>query len=128
MRNIVKILILILVFFSCKKEVTTNSEYEYNPTWSIEKNYYFEGVIKDTTNSNSLLNHYYYSNTCSYSKTDTIKDSTYFFHFRTISSKYPCNPNPTVRLKDLNDSTILVYFLPNSLKLLDDTVTVDIYF
>ena len=131
MKIILPFLSLIFLLYSCNKEeqVEENSSYEYNPWSYSESNYYFKGIIKDTTNKNSLVNHYYYPETCiSGALTDTIKDSTYFYHYRTISSKFPCNPIPRIKLKNQNDSVVLIYYLPNNLKKLNDTVTANIYF
>ena len=119
----------LVILSSCNKEEESSRDSNYNPHWKVVENFYFQGVIKDTSANKSLINHTLFYGTCdSESRFDTIIDSTYFYHYQKIGSKLPCDPRPEFRLKDLSDSVILHYLFPASTKRLNDTVTHNILF
>ncbi|MGB1041692.1 MAG: hypothetical protein ACPGVD_12520, partial [Flavobacteriales bacterium] len=115
----------LVILSSCNKEEESSYNYTHNPGPYIY-DYYFKGVVKDTSNNVSLVNHRLNYLTCDYSIQDTIKDSTYFYHFRNIGGKHPCFYPAVVYLKNIDDSLILEYTIADSLKKLDDTVMVNI--
>lgn len=125
-------LVLVLFSVSCKKEKEEEHKREAPSThvWKTEKlNYYFKGIIKDTTYGNSLVGHSVYKVSCGIYSIDTILDSTYFLHIRTLkNSKFPCNPAGDISIKNQYDSIIKHYVIPRSKWEVEDTVTLHILF
>ena len=97
MKYLLFVFAIVVLAFSCKKEDKTI--YDNSTSYPSDRysTYYFNGIIKDTSNNNSLINLIVGpgSSSCVYNM-DTLTDSTYFFYYTYKSGKIPCG------LKDLD--------------------------
>jgi hypothetical protein len=128
MKKLILISVIAILAFSCKKEEVTSST---THTWgqTVENNYYFSGIIKDTTNFNSLVNSILICYSCNICIMDTINDSTYFLQIRTYTgSKITCDGNPQIKIINSSDSVINRQYIPKSSWIKNDTVSYNLYF
>jgi hypothetical protein len=124
MKYLIIILVFIVLTFSCSKEEDNSN---YPSTYTVT--YYFKGVLKDTSNGNSVLD-YRISTAYSYILCqDTISDSTYFLtHIYTVGKTPRGFKNFAVNLKDSSDNSIKGWQFTNPGWNDNDTIELDLNF
>jgi len=104
------IFIIALLLFSCKKEEVARDSNHPNI-------YYFQGLLMDTTNGNSVKNYRLSLFSCNLISQDTITDSSYLLKFITLTGSWKgfnCVPNADVEIFDSTNRLIKTINIPRS--------------
>ena len=130
MKYLIFVFTIVVLAFSCKKEKESQYQSSYNPSWGETSVYYFKGIIKDTTDGNSLVNYIVSpgSSSCISNK-DTLIDSTYLIHYTYKTGTISCGLSfLDVVLYDTNRSVINLWNFPNPGWTPNDTIELNLYF